>query len=209
MTHTINIDPQPNPPGQVFALATPDHMLHKLYWEIKQLEISLGTEHKLAFAHAPAYHAFNCAITAWHISDWSWESADVEQRALIASRLGFSLSASAKGALEIFQAALRARYRSLHLCWQIATGSKHMNIRKPDPAVKAEGGWQPQSMAGRMQAGQPLGLYLYRLSVIDDGTIREALDVFREAFKCWEDELGWWGFIEGRPVYGVTPRSIP
>ena len=55
-------------------------------------------------------------------------------------------------------------------------------------------------MAGRMQAGQPLGLYLYRLSVTDEGVTREAVDVFREAFKIWEDELGWWGFVEGRHV---------
>ncbi|SRR6266481_5251674 len=66
VTHMIIIDPQPHP-EQVFALATPAHVLTKLYWEIKQLEISLVTEHKLTFAHAPAYHAFNCAITSWHL----------------------------------------------------------------------------------------------------------------------------------------------
>jgi hypothetical protein len=182
-------------------------MLTKLYWEIKQLEISLEAEHKLAFAHAPAYHAYNSAITSWHLTDWVWESADADMRTRIYERLNVTSNVDAKDSLEKFQAAVRAKHRSIYICWQIATGSKHMNIRKPDPAIRTEEVWQPQSVAGLMECGRtPLGSYLYRLSLTDNGIPREALDVFREAFKNWEDELGWWGFVEGRYVQGLEPR---
>jgi hypothetical protein len=212
MTYTLNIEPQPQPPDQVFALATPAHMLSKLYWEIKQLEISLEIEHRPAFAHAPAYHAYNCAITSWHLTDWVWGSADAETRTRICERLNATFNIDAKDSLEKFQAAVRAKHRSIYICWQIATGSKHMNIRKPDPTIRTEEVWQTQSVAGLMQCGvTPLGSFRYRLSLTDNGLSRQALDVFREALKSWEDELGWWGFVEGRYVHGcplwATERS--
>jgi len=116
---------------------------------------------------------------------------------------------NARDSLERFQDAVRAKHRAIHICRQIATGSKHMNIRKPDPAIKTEEVWQPQAVAGRMECGRtPLGSYLYRRSLIDAGTPREALEVFREAFTNWEEELGCWGFIEGRYIHGLdTPAG--
>jgi hypothetical protein len=181
-THTIIIEPQPQPPEQVFALATPAHVLNKLYWEVRQIEISLETEHKLAFAHAPAYHAFNCAITSWHLTDWVWESADSETRTRICERLNATFNVSVKDSLEKFQAAICTKHHSIYICRQIATGSKHVNIRKPDPAIRTEEVWQPQAVAGLMECRRtPLGSYLYRLSLIDNGIQREVLDIFREA----------------------------
>jgi hypothetical protein len=103
MTYTFKIDQQPQSPDQVFALATPAHMLAKLYWEIKQLEISLETEQKPAFAHASAYHAYNCAITSWHLTDWVWESADADTRTRICERLNVTFNTEAKDALERFR----------------------------------------------------------------------------------------------------------
>lgn len=206
MTYTFNIEPQPQSPDQVFAIATPAHMLAKLHWEIKQLKISLETEQKPAFAHAPAYHAYNCAITSWHLTDWVWESADAEARTRICARLNATFNLAAKDALEKFQIAVRAKHRSIYICWQIATGSKHVNIRKSDPTIKTEEVWQPQSVAGQMECGRtPLGSYLYRLSLTDNGISRSAVDIFHEAFKNWEDELGWWGFIEGRRFVQGSP----
>jgi hypothetical protein len=55
-------------------------------------------------------------------------------------------------------------------------------------------------MAGRLQAGQPLGSYVYRLSLTDQGSRLEALDIFSDAMALWERELAAWFFIEGRHI---------
>jgi hypothetical protein len=61
----IIFDDLPQAPSQVFMLATPAHVLTKLHWEIRDLRKTLSEkpEHK-GYIHAPAYCAFNCAVTA-------------------------------------------------------------------------------------------------------------------------------------------------
>jgi hypothetical protein len=186
-------DEQDKPPSNVFALATPHHLLIKLHWEVRQLRASLPSKRRPIDLHEPAYHAFNCAITCWHLTDWVWESADEERRQLISSNFGVGLRK-----IEDFQSALRLRHRSLHICWQIANGSKHFKLRKTDPNIKTDEMWEYRpAMAGRMQAGEPLGSYVYRLSLTDGDLRLEALDVFEDAMKAWERELAAWFFIEG------------
>jgi hypothetical protein len=184
---------QDRPPSNVFALATPHHLLIKLHWEVRQLRASLPSNRKPIDTHAPAYHAFNCAITCWHLTDWVWESADEEQRRLISSDFGGELRK-----IEDFQAALRLRHRSLHICWQVANGSKHFKLRKTDPDIRTDDVWEYRpALAGRMRAGERLGSYRYRLSLTDGDQRLEALDVFEDAERAWKRELGAWFFIEG------------
>ena len=198
MKFELNIPDEPEePPSNVFAMATPHHLLLKLSWEIKQLRLSMQSERHLTDTHAPAYHAFNCAVTCWHLTDWVWESSDEERRQLISSQLD---EVKIK-AIEEFQAAVRTKHRSLYICWQIANGSKHFRLRKTDPAIKTDGVWEYRpAMAGRMRAGEPLGSYRYRLSLTDNGNRVEALEMFDEAMRIWERELAAWFFIEGRYV---------
>jgi hypothetical protein len=191
--HLIEIPDQPESPSNVFALATPHHLLIKLHWEIKQLRLALEADRDLLSMHAPAYHAFNCAVTCWHLSDWVWESADNERRQLISSQLVAKLRG-----IEDFQTAIRTKHRPLYICWQIANGSKHFRLRKTDAAIKTDEVWEYRpAMAGRLQAGQPLGSYVYRLSLTDQGHRLEALDVFNDAMTIWERELAAWFVIEG------------
>ena len=150
----IKIPDQLDPPSNVFAMATPHHLLLKLYWEIKQLRASLVSRGRsVADTHAPAYHAFNCAVTCWHLTDWVWEAADDYQRQLMSSVFETRLKA-----VEDFQIAMRSKHRSLYICWQIANGSKHFRLRKTDPKIKTDEVWEYRpAMAGRMRAGQRLG----------------------------------------------------
>jgi hypothetical protein len=169
------------PPRQVFAPATPAHMLEKLWWEIEQLKRSLEPDDRYRIFGVATYHAFNCAITSWHISDWVWESFDVRQREHLAHRSnGATFDLSATDSLLKFQDVLREKHRSLHICWQIATGSKHKNIRKPDPVIKVEKVWVNQSQAGIMRCGQPLGWHRQELIIYDDEKKRRAIEVFEE-----------------------------
>lgn len=109
----------PTPPSQVFMLATPEHMLAKLHWELHTLRkaVSEKPQH-LVHMHAPSYCAFNCAVTVWHLADWTWNTSSAEQRSHILASLGVEGS----GNLTKFQTALRDNSRALHICRQLATG---------------------------------------------------------------------------------------
>jgi hypothetical protein len=186
------------PPKQVFALATPMDMLDKLFWEIEQLKRSLEPDDQYRISGVATYHAFNCAITSWHITDWVWESFGPQERQHLADRLDGDFDAAAKDALVKFQDALRAKHRCLHICSQIATGSKHKNIRRPDPVIKVEETWVNQSQAGIMRCGEPLGWHRQELIIYDDEKKRRAVDVFEDSADCWDRNLRSWGFLEDR-----------
>jgi hypothetical protein len=196
----IVLDDLPEPPGQVFMLATPAHMLTKLHWEIYSLRKALTEkpEH-IGHTHAPAYCAFNCAVTAWHLADWVWKASSVDRRADILASLG-TTAANDRKDFGKFQTAIRNKSRALHICRQLATGSKHMNVTDyPDPSVRAEMRWEREpARVGKMRSGDPFAGY--RLVVSDNGVERAAIEVFESAFKDWERLLGRWGFIEGSPV---------
>ena len=196
----------PQAPDQVFMLATPAHMLTKLHWEIYSLRKSMSAQPEhIGHAHAPSYHAFNCAVTAWHLTDWAWQASSPEQRTHILACLQVESGDQARGDFAKFQTALRNQSRALHICRQIATGSKHMTVTAHhDPEIRAEMRWESEpARAGKMRAGDPLDIHLYRLVISDNGVERTALDVFEEAFKVWRQFLGEWWFIEDALVMGI------
>jgi hypothetical protein len=183
--------------NHVFALSGPDDMLRKLHWEIGQLKQALKPRRSFSFGDEPAYAAFNCAVTSWHLTDWVWEGCgDQEMRSQLCERL-----AAAEESLLGYQSALGRKHRSIYICQQIATGSKHSKPRRPDPNVKAEEVWQLlPPMAGRLRAGQRLGSRQYRLTLVDKDVRRDLLEIFQEAAERWEDELRASGFIEDRYI---------
>jgi len=151
----------PSAPDKVFVLASPTHVLHKLHWEISQLKKALVSEpEKLAYTHAPAYFAFNCAVTAGHLADWVWEASGSDQQAEILQRLRCGAAQASKSS---FQKARMERCRATHICRQIATGSKHMTVtRHPDPNVRVEMRWDSApARAGEVKAGDPSACYYY------------------------------------------------
>ncbi len=200
----------PAPSDQVFMLATPAHMLTKLHWEIHTLRKALSEKpDHLGHTHAPSYCAFNCAVTAWHLADWAWKASSPEQHADILKSLGIESRGHDKNDFVKFQVALMKRSRALHICRQVATGSKHMTVTAyPDPNIRAEMRWESEpERFGEMRFGDPFAAHFYRLVLSDSGVERAALDVFEEAFKNWQWFLGEWGFIEGTLV-PAPPRSI-
>jgi hypothetical protein len=68
----------PEPPDKVFGLAAPHHMLMKLKWEIFKLRSVVAEPCRPGAEIEPGYHAFNCAVTAWHMTDWVWQSASLQ-----------------------------------------------------------------------------------------------------------------------------------
>jgi hypothetical protein len=203
------LDDLPEPPDQVFMLATPAHVLTKLHWEIYSLRKALSEkpEH-IGHIHAPAYCAFNCAVTAWHLADWVWNASPKDRRTDFLVLLGATVTDNDHKDFVNFQTAIRNQSRALHICRQLATGSKHMAVTThPDPNLRAEMRWECAPLREQeMPASDPFAVDRYRLVVSDKGIERAAVDVFENAFKDWERFLGRWGFIEGRcPPAGRRP----
>ena len=109
-------------------LSTPAHMLQKFHWEIVQLKRALTEKPEyLGYLHAPSYCAFNCAVTAWHISDWVWKSPNSNHEDILL-RLGMPFTVDDKKNFSAFQNGIRQKSRAIHICRQLAVGSKHMTV---------------------------------------------------------------------------------
>ena len=180
----------------MFALSTPDHLLAKLRWEVSGFKRAEGRKNEFRGHLIAAYHAMNCAITAWHMADWVWMHLDEGSQRDLAAVLGLG-----KADLASFEAKIRADSRAINCCRDIATGSKHMKLNRKgsDPEVDAEVVWAfapaDVEMAG---VDDPIGRYSSHLIVHDSLGARPAQEVFHEAFSYWESFLVRRGLTEDR-----------
>jgi hypothetical protein len=125
----IKEQPEMTPLNKRFDLNTPRDLLQKLAWEIEQQSKS-----HFSSPEEEAYRAWNCAVTAWQISDWVWQALDDAGRELVRSK---SPKPKAEGATPL-QTLVMAECREIAICRQLATGSKHFVIdRHDDPEVSS------------------------------------------------------------------------
>jgi hypothetical protein len=97
--------PLPGVP-QTFAVENARDMTDKLYWEIEEYGKEPDIEKKL-------WRAFNCAVTACHVTDWLWREKAAKNPKL---KLGK------------FQAEMESRCEALLACRYIANASKHGGV---------------------------------------------------------------------------------
>ena len=127
----------------VFGMDHPQHMWTKLTWELAALMSSMSVWKDNEAANEPLFHAFNTAITAWHLTDWLWQHSP-ETRAKLATKFQFVFEETTTGVrngLGKFQDAVVLHCDELAVCREIATGSKHMRKDKVDPNIKAQAVW--------------------------------------------------------------------
>jgi hypothetical protein len=97
---------------QTFAIEDARDMADKLYWEIREYDAEIELEKKL-------WRGFNCAVTAWHITDWLWRECDEEQT------------------LAEFQQEMIQKCPALLSCRYIANASKHGGVdRNPIDSIQ-------------------------------------------------------------------------
>lgn len=173
----------------VFAMNEPLHMITKLMWELENLTKSMSVWTDNRGIPVPIFIAFNTAVTAWHITDWLWQS-NPQTRAVLAKRYDFSFNEwkpkDLRAALKRFQNAVAQDSRPLHICREIANGSKHMRTDKVDPKVKAVARWDPVvEGVGLVKPGD----LVVSLTVLDGEQSHDAARLFIEAFGYWEQLL--------------------
>jgi hypothetical protein len=169
----------------VFAMNQRQHMLAKLLWEISELTGAMSVWKDNEEFPVPIFMAFNAAVTAWHITDWLWQSRP-ETRALLAVRYGFEFTEGTSSGLDRglrrFQKVVKEQNRPLRICREIANGSKHMRSER-DPDIKARAVWH--EVIERVGVVKPGDLILSL--IVEDG--EEQKDVVRyliDAFGYWE-----------------------
>jgi hypothetical protein len=104
---------------KAFALRDSRDMLGKLRWELNNL--FFRQRHDIA---ACQYHAFNCAVTAWHVTDWIWRDISSDPQLRIRLRDAMPMKS-----LDAFQGYARKNCPALKHCHRIANGSKHTLLK--------------------------------------------------------------------------------
>jgi hypothetical protein len=150
-------------PGELqrFSFENSTDLVWKLYWEIERL--NHASPHDIIDMKC---FAFNAAVTAWQLAEWVFEDMTEEQRKKF-------------GVLKYgdLQTLARKQCRALHLCRQIATASKHRNVKiHYDPSV---------STRVDVEKGEIHELGKWHLLVIDGGKSYPAIEVFEEARMYW------------------------
>ena len=107
-----------------FGLSDSRDILEKLRWELDTLFCRVRHDIRVC-----QYHAFNCAITAWHVTDWLWE--DMSEK--LKRERHWSTCKE-------FQNYVSEECPELKLCREIANGSKHCRLegRNANPAISAK-----------------------------------------------------------------------
>jgi hypothetical protein len=170
----------------VLAMDDPQQMLAKLLWEIDHLTHEMSVWKDNEPFPAAVFMAFNAVVTAWHITDWLWQSGP-DRRAALAKKYGFNYvetETSIKRGLEKFQDAVRKDSLALRVCYEIATGSKHMRKNKINPDVKARAEWHKAlESVGVVKAGD----LVMNLTIEDEksGPL-DPIQWFIDAFGYWD-----------------------
>jgi len=108
-----------------FALNGCRDLLEKLRYETGRLNTTERFD-----VMGRGYIAFNCAVTAWHMTDWVWAELDPIQREKIQALAGTTCELEATNPKPL-QAYARRESPALKLCELLANGSKHYILRNP------------------------------------------------------------------------------
>lgn len=191
----------------VFGMNEPQHMLTKLYIELQDLSESLSVWTKSESFPRPLFIVWNTAMTAWHMTDWLWASKQTT-RDKLSKRFKFeynetTITGREKG-LVAFQIAVRAAFRELHICRELANASKHMRLRMNDPDIRAEVEWhEAKEAVGEIKVGD----LIMNLYVTDKGKKTDVQLIFIEAAGYWEQLLKEEGLLAQDAA--LPPKVIP
>ncbi len=164
---------------KTFGLENCRDLLRKLEWEMEGL--------KAASPNDPddlAFHAFNAAVTVWHIGDWVWNDMTQEHRDALADEWGKPLNVNGN-----FLSAVRQENREIGLCREIATASKHVEVsQSPDLTVDTVVSAGPATAITVATNGVPEAPSpIWALKVLDRGQRRSILEVLEGALAFWTE----------------------
>jgi hypothetical protein len=149
-----------------FGLDDANAMAHKAWRELRRAREAKNSQDRIDAA-------INCAITAWHLTDWSWAGITSAGRhqTEISQMLGVTGRLLTRADLVTW--AISA-CPELVLCQGVCNGSKHVQAdRSVETAAKAPDRTNPGEAAATT------------LIIFDNGIPRDALEVLQEAVNFW------------------------
>jgi hypothetical protein len=170
------------PDRKRLGLDSPTDLLEKLRWEIVQLGLPVSEE------AVASYRAFNCAVTAWSISDWVWNAVSEDLRKQLRAE---SPKPEASDA-ECFASLLRKQSRELAICQQLANGSKHFILdRYNDKTVSS---YRTASVSFYLSAtGAEHIEHSHGVFVEDGARVYSDLGLFTRACDYWREFFNRYG----------------
>jgi hypothetical protein len=170
------------PDRKRLGLNRPTDLLAKLHWEIVQLGIPIDEQ------AVASYRAFNCAVTAWSICDWIWNSASADLRKRIRAESPKPRTNSA-GCLASL---LRQQSRELAICQQLANGSKHFILEGHND--KAVSSYRTASVSLYLSnTGEERIEHSHGVFVEDGGHVYSDLGLFSRAYDYWREFFSRYG----------------
>lgn len=168
---------------QTFQIDNPLQLLLKLGWNIKKLNEAIRSSDRGAAFFPSVYLVFDCAITAWQVSDWIYGFYSPTEDLPLSS----DPTVRSKSKLVKFQAWACEQCASVRVVKHLANSNKHYGVdRKPDHSLRVSVEWTVES---EFRAGSTVGAPLvdrsYKFVINDSGRRVEALQVFKEAFEFW------------------------
>lgn len=136
----------------------------------------------------------NFAMSIWHLHDWLWAdlTEDSSGVAYLSASLGVPITKK-----EDFVRVIYKKCPAMRICRVIATAGKHVDVTKfPDPTLRTHA---PLSKDEN-------GVQRREWHIEAGGRNRPAADIFKEAFRFWEDLLSDLAIIED-PIFSRMHRK--
>lgn len=191
------IQPNPHVPN-IFLFNNCRQMFAKLHWELEQLQNSMKPNDDLGGPRHVAYAAFNFAVTAWHLTDWSlgevFEHRLDDIHAALVAPVPSDISKLDIGEKRRrITKVLMEKFDCFRLCHDLANGDKHRGLSRPQCAhLSARINWHPVKTSNRLD-----DLVGFSISISENGNEVDAVDLFEEVAATWQQLLLRWGLIGG------------
>lgn len=163
-------------PSKTFGLKWPRDLLAKLRYDIERLRCARSSDDA-------KYAAFDCAVDAWHMTDWVLAAVDSERHHQLCGEVRLAPQAAVR-----FAEQQAERLPILKYCREIANGVKHFELR---PKYRMDNVSTNSTVTFQMRVGPDFHVDSMApiCQLIIDGVRYNALEFFEDAHEQWLDFL--------------------
>ncbi|TIV38016.1 MAG: hypothetical protein E5V91_16045 [Mesorhizobium sp.] len=167
-------------PTKTFGLKTPSDLHHKLVHDISRLRSATSSDDA-------KYAAFDCAVDAWHLTDWVLHAVSDTDHLRLSGRRRHSKDATFR-----FTAENSARLPALEFCRQIANSVKHVVVTRGDRMEGMSTGatvrFDPPFCPNEPETWKKVGIHILTYIEVDDQRY-DVIELFEDMASQWYEFL--------------------
>lgn len=176
-------------PTKTFGLNTPSELLYKLKNDVDRLRQARSSD-------AARYAAFDCAVTAWHLTDWVLHAIDDDAHLRLTGH-----KKDAKDGISGFMEKNAERLPCLTYCRQFANSVKHVVITRgkemPNVSTGSTVKFDPPILINEPDTWPQTKAYAFTYIMVD-GEMRPAIEFFENMSAQWCEFLAREGLLSPR-----------